>query len=93
MKTAIKEVETQKLWEIDYQIVLDGFVVIAADSAEAAKAIAEDVANLPALYRGANVFKGAVVTDAQASTKVDETSDNIGAMVVDIPRVRTAVQQ
>ena len=86
MKTAIKEVETQKLWEIDYQIVLIGFTVIAADSAEAAKAIAEDVANLPALYRGANVFKGAVVTDAQASTKAGETSDNVGLAIIAVPR-------
>ena len=86
MKTAIKEVETQKLWEIDYQIVLIGFTVIAADSAEAAKAIAEDVANLPALYRGANVFKGAVVTDSQASTKAGETSDNVGLAIIAVPR-------
>jgi hypothetical protein len=81
-----KETQKQTLYDVDYTITLNGFTVIAADSVEAAKAIAEDVANLPALYRGAKVFKGAVVTDAQASTKAGETSDNVGLAIIAVPR-------
>ena len=87
MKTAIKEVETQKLWEIDYQIVLIGFTVIAADSAESAKAIVEDPINFPALFQGSGAFRPAAVTKIEVSTKAGETSDNIGAVITAIPRV------
>jgi hypothetical protein len=90
---AAKVAKKETLYDVDYTITLNGFTVIAADSAEAAKAIVENRANFLTLFQGSGAFNSASATKIAVNTKVDETSDNIGAMVVDIPRVRTAVQQ
>lgn len=86
MKTA-EAVKSETLFDVDYTLTLNGFVVIAADSPEQAKLIVEDPINFPALFQGSGAFRPAAVTKIEVSTKAGETSDNIGAVITAIPRV------
>jgi hypothetical protein len=92
-KVVKKEESKQTLYDVDYAITLSGFTVIAADSPEAAKAIVEDSANLPTLFHASSAFNPASVLSLTPTVKPGETSDNLGAAIVAIPRVLNAVKK